>query len=456
MKKSVAKSFILVLLIIASIYQIITLWFDDVSDRNFFYSFIDKVAVIIGEPLGEVDKEYMSAPRMLGVFIGASDKDFTIIEKKSSDYDMILSESMKAFSKVLSEGELEDVYEEEALWQSRGLIFSLSLPMSKDDLASDLDVSVATLGDLSLVRTMGIIPAKVKTDKIKVYFIDEQTNKVFVFVLEEKELRECNKKINSYINKMEGKGFPPYISSLKNDIELFGENVLLPLPTDNDLHYNSFSIKNPFITDENFANEDLENFVNGFFDNPNVKWTIKTSNGMIYGDDNALVKYSNNGVFEYSSILSNNDSLLDLSERFNVAESFLTNDILLSTQGYYLDSYIKRDGKTTFYYEYEYDGLPLFMEEFQQQTNNKYYPMEITIENGKVVKYKRVLIAINELEGQEVFNSQFEEALNSFVVRFNVRKGQLEDMYLGYVKKENKYELMWIIKYNGKAYLLGL
>ncbi|PKM93542.1 MAG: hypothetical protein CVU84_15300 [Firmicutes bacterium HGW-Firmicutes-1] len=457
MNKSVVKSLILGLLILTSIYQIITLWFDNISDRNFFYSFLDKTVAIISEPKGQPDRAYMAEPHMLGVFLGASDKDFTIIQKKNLDYDKLLTASMKAFTKVLSKGKLEDVYEEDSkLWQSRGLIFALSLSMTKEALARDLNVSESSFKNLSSTKTMGLIPAKEKTDKIKAYFIDDQTGDVYVFSLGQNELREENKSIKAYINKMEDKSFPPYISSLKNDIEQFNENILLPLPTENLQYNNGLSFSTPFITDENFEKEDLEKFVNGFFDTPNVKWTIPNIDVMIYGDDDTIVKYNNGAVFEYSSVLSDNNTSLNVSECFNVAETFLAKDVLLSTQDYYLKAYTVLDKKTIFYYKYGYDGLPLLMDQQKLTNIHMKYPMEITVENGKVVKYKRVLIAINGLEGQEVFKSRLEDALNSFIGSFDVGKGELEDMCLGYVMEENKAKLMWIIKFNGKFHTLEL
>ncbi|PKM49164.1 MAG: hypothetical protein CVV02_17270 [Firmicutes bacterium HGW-Firmicutes-7] len=457
MKKSLTKSFILVLLIVASIYQIITLWFDDVSDRNFFYSFLDRVNEIISEPKGEFDKEYMTSPRMLGVFIGISDKDFTIIEKKNIDYDKILGESMTVFNKVLSNGQFEGVYDDaSALWQSRGLIFSLSLIMSKEALASDFNVNVSTFGELSSVQTMGIIPAKEKADKIKVYFIDEQTNQVYIYGLDEKELKERNNNINSYINTTESKTYPPYYSSLKNVDELFKGNILLPLPTSNIRYNNKIKLTTPFVINENFGTEDLEIFVNGFFDNPNVKWTIQNSSDMKYGDDHALVKYNNKAIFEYSSIISNNKVSLGLSEAFNVAEEFIVKDVLLVKGDYQLSSYEKQGEKTIFYYEYEFDGLPLLMDKQLLVSNNMKYPIEITIESGKVVKYKRLLFYMNGVDREEAFSSEFVEALNSFVDKNDIRKEQLDDMYLGYVMNDNNVKLMWIIKYNGKVYSLEL
>lgn len=457
MKKGIIKSLILSSLIIMSIYQVITLWFDNVSDRNFFYSVINQVALFINEPENEVNKEYMINPRILGVYLGASDKDFTIIKRDREDYKELLTKSTQVITKVVEEGKLEGAYEEsDFLWEERGLVFSLSMPMSKETLAGDLNVDTAVFGDISYVNSLGIIPASDKSDQVKVYLITGGIRKVYVYSLAVNELREQNNALMTYIEKVTEEGFPAYISSLKNDIELFSENVLLPIPSNNIYYYNELSLNTPYIVGQEFQIDTLEKYINQFFDNPNVKWMIQNNDVMIYGDDNALIKYNKNGLLEYSGIQNSNNITQTISSKFNVAEQFLKKDFLLENLDYYLQHYEEKDGKTTFYYRYNYDHLPIHLDQSVLLSNKLTYPMEVTVEKGKVVKYKRLLIELESKTSQEVFKGQFEKALNQFVDEYKVSNGQLEDMYLGYVDYEEQLKLMWVIKSQGKYYWIDL
>lgn len=457
MKKTVTKSIVLSFLIIMSIYQIITLWFDNVSDRNFFYSVINQVASFINEPQTQVNKEYMINPRILGVHLGVSDKDFTIFKREDNDYQVILDDSIKAIIKVVEEGKLEGVYEEsDFLWENRSLVFSLSMPMSKKALASDLDVDVSAFGDMSVVNSLGIIPASDKNDQVKVYFISGGIRQIYVYTLSINELQDENTKLLAHIEKATQIEYPAYISSLKNKIEFFNENVLLPLESNNTYYYSELKLETPYINQQGFETEALENYINQFFENPNLKWTIEYDNVMIYGDDNALIKYSKNGLVEYNGIQNRSNTNQTLSSNYNIAEQFLKKDFLLVNLDYYLSHYEEKDGKTIFYYRYGYDGLPIHLNQEVLLNNKLTYPLEITVENGKVVKYRRLLIELESFSSQKVINNQFINALNQYVDEYKVTKGQLEDMYFGYVNNEGQLKLMWIIKSQGKYYFIDM
>lgn len=457
MKKTVTKSIILSFLIIMSIYQIITLWFDNVSDRNFFYSVINQVASFINEPQTQVNKEYMINPRILGVHLGASNKDFTIFKRGENDYQAILDDSIKTIIKVVEKGKLEGVYEEsDFLWENRSLIFSLSMPMSKKALASDLDVDVAAFGDMSVVNSLGIIPASDKNNQVKVYFISGGIRQIYVYTLSVNELQDENTKLLAHIEKATQSEYPAYISSLKNKIEFFNENVLLPVESNSTYYYSELKLETPFINQQGFDTEALENYINQFFENPNLKWTIEYDNVIIYGDDNALIKYSKNGLVEYNGIQNRSNTNQTLSSNYNIAEQFLKKDFLLVNLDYYLSHYEEKDGKTIFYYRYGYNELPIHLNQEMLLNNKLTYPLEITVENGKVVKYRRLLIELKSFSSQEVINSQFINALNQYVDEYKVTKGQLEDMYFGYVNNEGQLKLMWIIKSQGKYYFIDM
>lgn len=452
MKKNVVKSVLLSFLIIASIYQVITLWFDNVSDRNFFYSVINRFTNFISEPQEE-DKAYMINPRIMGVYLGASDKDFTIIERGGDDYRNILNESTKMILKVVSAGEFEGIYDKaDFIWEKRGLIFSLSMPMSKEILASDLNVNSGKFEGIVNVSSLGIIPATDTDSKVKAYFISENANQIYVFSLPVSELKDENDAVRKFIEKTTAKGYPAYISTLKNEIELFNGNVLLPLPSDTIYYFNPLALNIPFIEDGTIKSDALEEYINIFFDNPNVKWTIQNNDIMIYGDDNALIKYNENGLLEYSGLENSNNVTQTVSAAFNTAEEFLKRDYLLSNLDYYLVNFEDKDGKKTFYYAYGYDHLPIHLEESLLSKNTLTYPIEITVQKGKVVKYRRLVIEIDNNGSQELFKGQFERALNQFVDEQKISGGQLEDMYLGYVNQGEQIKLMWIIKSQGKYY----
>lgn len=457
MKYKKIKAVVLCLLIISSIYQTIMLWFDNVSDRNFFYSLIDKATVRLKDSKTSMDKQYMISPKQLGVYLGASDKDFTILKKGDMEYDynIIYSECIKVIIKAINKDNLSKTkINKEELWEDRGIVFNLPLSISNADLAKDLNINQSAFEGLSSLKSIVIIPAKEKNNFLKVFLIDELTNDIYGFTLAEKEVRESNIILNDLISKAENKNMPIYISTLKNDIDLFEGNILLPLASENMTYCSSLKLSTPYVLNNTFQKEKLEKYINSFFVNPNVKWTTQNNDVMIYGDDNALVRYNKNGLLEYSSIVNNQYSAQSISDSFNVAERFLKIDSLLFEDGYYLIKYIEEKDKAIFYYGYSYEGFPLHLEDKLLSDNNMKYPIEIIVEKGKVVKCKRLVLDIKETGKDEALNSQFEDYLDVFVKRNKVEKEQLEDMYLGYVKKGENAKMMWVIKFQGELYEL--
>lgn len=453
--KRTFKSLVLVILIIGSIYQIITLWFDNVSDRNFFYSFIENATDIVAENTAQT-KQYMIQPRQLGVYLGASDKDFTVVNRLNPDYEGLYGESLKAITSVMKKGRPYEVYDDDVLlWEDRGIVFCLGYSLSKADLAVDLDVNERLFNGLKTTRTIGIIPANDKNNLMKVYFIDEESQVVYMYSLSQKEVEELNDLLNSYIDKTDGKGLAAYISTFKNDIDLFKSIILLPLTTEGVFYSDEILLQTPFVTELGIDKAALEPYVNGFFTNFDVAWQIEQVDGIVYGDESVVVKYSNLGVLEYSRSNSKNVKQ-NISEAFNVAQEFISKDILLSKELYYLEGYNKSGGDGyTFYYGYAYDSLPLQLEVQLSANEDKVYPMEITVENGRVKKYNRILINGQDPDGlKEVYEIKLETALNEFLDTKRVSDGEIDDMYLSYVRVDGVVSLKWILHYKNVDFII--
>ena len=102
----------------------------------------------------------------------------------------------------------------------------------------------------------------------------------------------------------------------------------------------------------------------------------------------------------------------------------------------------------TFNYNYAFDSFPLYMSQDLLTQYNLTSPMRITVSNGKVIKYKRILLERLQFEDQmTALNSSYSDILDIFLANKKFKKGDLEDMYLGYVYDENNASMMmWIIK----------
>jgi len=442
------KSALLGFLIVVSLYQVATLWFDNVSDRNVFYSLIKDTANKIFEPRLENEKEYMIKPETMGAYLALSDKDFTVVPRSNPSNKKILSASTVVIEKALKEGKEEEAEEASFIWQKRGFCFELPMEMSKEQLKSDFKLNSSAIKLLNSTTMIGIVPIADEDKKILIYMMDKETNKLIVYRTDKKGIAEEVRLLEAELNGLEKTEKGAYISTLKNDISLFANPVLILLPSNNVNYFEKIKLSLPFLDKEGkvFLEEELENYVDKFFKNPNVKWSVQNKDVMIYGDDASLVKYSKQGLIEYTAIQSTEVINPNLSGDYNVAYSFLMNDKIMQNEDFYLKDYKTEKTKTIFNFSYGYDGYPLCLDNELLKANNMIYPVEITVENGKVLKYRRLLFEMELQNRQYSFKGQFERVLNEFLENNKVAERELEDMYLGYSFKDKEGTLKWIIR----------
>jgi hypothetical protein len=456
MKKIVFKVLLLVVLISGSVYQTGLLWFEDVSDRNFFYNFID------GENPSNnsiSDKDsIIITPSVLALYLGDSHKEYTVVKRTSKEYDNIYGEAIKLLKDIFDKGTYDnEVALQEELWEKRSILINLSFPITKEVLTNNLN-SKKISSEIKLVKEIYIRPASLSDEYIKVYLIEDSTNKIYTFKLNKNSAMDINSSINEHIGKFETKDTPNYISTLKDGISYFDNNVLLPLPSSNLMYKDSIHFEVPYISEGDFEDE-LDQYINGFFVNIATKWKIKKEDEVRYGDESIFMKYDNKGIIEYNLIVNRNNGNQDVYNAYKKATSFLEKDSNLSGQEYYLENYIVDDSSITFYYSYGYDDFPLILSKDMNRYYGMKYPMMVQVSNNKVIYYKRILLLQQEyLQQRQQFNGKFELAIDDFIKNKHIDKDKISNMYLGYYWPKNKDDasLKWVIQYNNKNYIIDI
>ena len=95
MKRYRFKSLYLTLLIVGSMYQIIMLWFDNSSNRNFFYNFIEIVGDKENNQYADAEKSGLLIPRTIGVYLGTASQDFTVLKSTNLEYETIFTKGLQ-------------------------------------------------------------------------------------------------------------------------------------------------------------------------------------------------------------------------------------------------------------------------------------------------------------------------------------------------------------------------
>lgn len=452
--KSIIKTMLLSLLIITSIYQIGKLWFDDISNDNFFHEFIDGSTDTIISP--EAKQKHIITPNILGVYLGMPDIEFTIVKKTSKRYEDMYDQSIRILSEVFKSGKLEGkTRDSEIIWRNKGVLFSLSFTLPKDLFAQDLGIGESLLDGINSIKSIGIIPATTEHNNIVVYLV-EDTNEIYMYSLDKNEIEDANDKLNRDMEQiMESEG-PQYISSLKNDITLFNKDILLPIA--NEKYNAELLFTTPYVAENAFLDDSLESYINNYFANPGAKWEILKGNEIRYGDDKILIKYNLNGIFEYINLEEGNNGGADIISSYNSAVKFLEKDVKLIQQEYFLTNYKVKDNSITFYYSYSSNDFPIVIDSQLKQQYELIEPMEITVTNGKVSSYKRILLEQEDfMQEREIFSASYEDAIAKFMQEYDIRKNSITDMYLGYFYENSGYATMqWIIEYNDTYFIRSL
>jgi hypothetical protein len=464
MRKITIKSVLLVILIIASLYQFINLWSSSLSEE-------EGITSIINWNDNASKKEYtemnLITPNVLSVYFEEEDRGFAVIKKTNLNYENIYMDSFKIIEEVLEDGEYEETFKEnQVIWTDRSLMFSFAFPVESNLISLDLGIENIIYESDESFTGIGLIPAKDNEEKIIVYIIQED-NDILAYSLPTEAVYEINSNINKYLNTIEASQMPPYRSSLKDGLTEFNQNVLLPVELNQEMYktgyyeyllYQSRAFCDiAYINNNTFNMEKIENYIKGFFTNGDVKWSLEKENEVKYGDEKILVTYNLDGLLQYSNVNQGNVTELDINLAYNIAEEFLAKDSLLK-QKYYLSSYNIVDNEITFYYNYTFDDFPFV---FGEDLLNKYdmaSPLQVTISNEIVKNYKRIVLQIEESDqNREKYQGNFQDVLASIKSQYSIEEGQIDNMYLGYYWNSQDFaEMGWIIQIDDEKIIANI
>lgn len=461
MKRTIVKSFMLFVLIIISFYQTSMLWFDELSNRNFFYSINDYSDTATNKI--EQSNVSLISPTDVALYFNDANKEFIAL-KRNLDYDTLYAETLKILRNSLKiEKSFSDINAEE-LWTNRGIFIKLSFPLGLDQIYQDLGVQVPSNLPTIKVDQLVICPAyDLQKSSLSVYFVDE-TNKVIKGMEVNKSVvQESNNILISYIELYQDKTSGISISTARDSIPYFMKNVFVPISSGNEYFNTEITLRKSFIKADTIETAAFERYANNYFVNPDVKSVLKKESSIKYYDEKISVQYNKNGVLEYTnSTYNSNRTKAGLLDALSIANQFYSKDSLIGQQEYYLEGYTAENNETTFYYRYAMFGLPLSLSSEILRGSDMAYPLEVTVANGVVKRYRRLVLENQAIQDQGVpVPFSLEEALDRFVSMYREsydKDPQIDDMFLGYYwdAPENMLKLKWIVIEGDKTFNLEL
>lgn len=436
--KNVIKTVALMFLIGLSLYQITRLWFDDLSDFNLFYNAQDTEIV---------DKEnYFIKPNILAIYNLNSDERYSWVKQNKKEFDDIFFKSVNLMKSILTKGKLVEEVPIEELWQKRNILFKYDYMIDPNLLLQDLNIkNLSFVEKVQPFNEIIIAPDETRTN---IYFINDGNYndiKAYSMVNSEDKI-PIDTLVSELDESLKDKIFPYYRSSKESNLSSFAGNVLIP--DNQSLEANTVFLSKPFFKKGILDLSELSTFINGF---SRYKLSIYDENDemLTYMDiDNSVhLEYYQSGFIAYTSDKNINKKNISPVEAFYIAEGFIKNtdkQITAAVYGYSLANYRIENKQVTFYYKYKFNGIDMDIPTKTLQPLDMQYPVEITIEDGQVTKYKRYLLQFEDTSQQEEYPLAYKDVLDNMG---ETNENKIKDISLRYLLDSDTQtlQLNWVV-----------
>ncbi len=441
------KTFFIAFLALSAIYLTGQLWFEKISNRNFFYTVLSFLSF---EPSNNIEEEYtIVAPTRIITNFG--NKTYNIIynnistslQKKNGD---------EAIKLILSKGSFvkSDKIDWDYVLSNMSYIYDYSFSVPSEFLIGSFgqkNNSVST--KIKAFDSIVIIPARNIGEKLKLLFIDKTEDLYYEFLLEESNTDQITKTIINDIKTIQTNNDSLlYGSSHQKGFNMFTENTFIP-EIEDFYAFPSLEPINPYAKNGDVLKNTITSKILDFFDNQTIEYQSKYT----FSDENIVVKYYPEHVLEYSDYsIANNSLNINLLGKYYTALSFIKKDTTVINE-FYLADYKVEDNIYTFYFDYAINDFPIMLPESLQSKIKMKHFIEISVENNKISKYKKyVYNFISEERANEVATVGFIENYNKILtedIKTNALK--IENLILAYNAieedniQQNNILLYWLI-----------
>lgn len=444
------KNFIITFFVILAIYQTARLWFEDFSGYGLFYSIFSD-----NNTSSQMEIKY----NLDSIIINKGNSEFI---KKSTDiynssYKSVFDNAIKVALKKGSFTEAADLDWNKAL-SARCIIYNFGYSLESTELKALYNARKGISSKIGRFDTIIITPNMNVPQSMEVAFISTEDNKSYNIELKEDESISKTYSTMTGLSSEEENIY--YISSIQNGFELFKGNSFLPRWNGSITEYPYLTMTNPMEEDGGVLLMNLEKNINQFFENPAVKWTSTVNDVYTYSDENTVVKYYTTGVLEYSNYKSVSKAEPSFSKDYLTALSFIEKDVNINNE-YYLDNYEINPEEIVFHFDYKINNHNIMLSEESKERTDMDSMIEVTVTNGSVTKYKRLVyeFSLAQTEEPETASVDFLSAVDKVYEEnseLDAQKDSIENIELCYNanKSKEKTTLSWFIKINGKEYIV--
>lgn len=443
------KNLFIVFLCVLAVYQTSGLWFEDISGRNFFYTFFaaqNRTSI----HLGEYD---FTNPQ--NIILGFGNKSFNrfFTGKRAKELNDKIDESMKYLA-VNGEYVETKYLDWNELLASKVVIcyYAIDMPMSSYMNVMGAKSFQSFSSKQKTFDTLAIVPARSTGENLKTYFINTKDNTTAVFSYKKNKTSDNLYASIEEIQKQSNNR--SYMSTHQSGFEMFNYNVFLPQIVQNKENTNTNVVYSP-IKFSNPYEDNIEKYVDVFFENPVAKWSGRDVNNgaYMYSDENIVVRYYPSGLIEYANYsVGTNSEDNSLATAFNIAIELIQKDMTIY-DNMYLSKMVKTEDTWRFGFDYYINDYPIVLSDELKLQLGIEHMLEVTVKNGIATGYKHYLCSI-EIEPEiKNVSVNFSTVLDKIMSGNNLDK--IDDMYLSYIiDGNNKSDLMWIVDINDKNHYI--
>jgi len=446
------KNLLVVILVLTAFVLTERLWFEEYSNRNFFYSFIPYNATVAAN---QESSRFVTPYRMVA---GTGNNTYYILYN-NLDSNKLKQQADSVIKNVLNSGQFKE--SKKLDWQELltpvSVMYEYNLMMPVDTFAAGYgqkagNLSAKLKGFNSIILTPG------SDGTINADFLDLSSRISYSYQIKDQKSAQS---LSQEISSIKGLGLY-YISSSLSGFGYFLENTFIPQWHAESYVYPAVSTINPY---GELLLRNIGDKLDSFFNNPAGK-LMDTINGVYtYGDESVVVKYYDSNVLEYSNYATIDRSTeSSLLSDYGAAVAFIKNDELISND-FYLSSYAENEDTRTFCFNYALNDIPLILSDKLYEKADLNYPIEVTVERGTVIKYRKLVYNFILAEEAEEYPAvDFVQALNG-VISVNQQAESEHDaisaMELGYLIDTKSVETMdlkeqlyytWYFKIDGQVY----
>ena len=433
--KNFGKNLFIAFLMILAIYQTTKLWFDDLSSHNFFSFILQQNTSLMRAQLYGLD----------AIVINRGENTTALIHKENVLDSAYRSEFDKLITTVANKGETEKKKVDwPHIFNNRCVVYNFSQSISAESFEKGLGISSGKLNNIKNIDSVVIVP-NTTDNELRAYI--ENSGDTVCYVLKRADITQ---KCAELIENFSESGFD-CISSRASGFNIFSKNTFIPIVNDG---LNTVNVANPVTDGVMIDTKALESIADNFFDNPAVKWSSMVNNIYSYSDEYNVVKYSLNGVLEYSGYNSGDGSeSQNAANNYTAALEFLKkdkgikNDIVLSNVS------INKE-RTQFYFDYSVNGIPALMSDELKKGLGMHSAIEVSVSHGSVVKYRRYLCIIENEHNKQDSSSDFVKAIDNVYNSLESNEMLVDDIDLVYKinGRQSSVPVCWKITIDNKTY----